>query len=253
MKFVVKISSQLTTKGIWAFVDIFSEAMKRGDNVVVVAGGAVKSGSEMIGLNNPSVLQKQAAAGIGQTKMIANWQMSAYVFGLCVAQLLYTHRDILDPNCNIEEVINEYFAWGDILTIANGNDVVIDEETRLTALVSENSGLASLLAQRIKADKLVMLGVQEGIYTADPKLDPKAKLIREVTDLSDSFIEKFSDEAAEGSFGGAKTNVDSCVKAARAGIEVVVASGIDANNLRRILNGQKIGTFFQPAQRTTTI
>lgn len=247
MKIVVKLSSQLTVKSVWPYAKIIAEAMDCGNRFVVVSGGAVKRGLKLRGLENPTVLQQQAAAGLGQIGMMGGWLKSALQGHYQVAQLQYTHRDLEDPNCNADQVIAEYFEWGDVLPIVNANDVAIDEETRLTAQVSENSALASLLARKIGADKLIMLGLREGIYTDDPETCPDACLISEVTDLSDDFVNRFSDKATEGSFGGAKTNVASCVLAARAGIPVTVASGLEPNNLRRILSGEKIGTFFRPA------
>lgn len=244
---VIKLSSQLTVRRVWPYVRIITEAMRQGDQLLVVAGGAVKRGSRMLGFGELTTLQKQAAAGIGQPKMMESWTKSGREFGMHVAQLQYTHHDILNPENNIRQVIEQYFEWG-VICIANANDVAIDEETRLTAKVSENSALARLLAETIEADTLILLGVQSGVYTVDPELDPSAQLIREVTDLSDSFLEQFSDEAAEGSFGGMKTNAANCLQAARAGIKVIVTKGVPPNNLRLILNGQEMGTVFRPAR-----
>lgn len=249
MRVVIKLSSQLVAARVWPYARIIIEAIKEGHEIIVVSGGAVKQGKQLLGLANPDTLEMQAASGIGQIGMMDDWASYARRNGFHTAQLLYTHHDLLDPACNAQDVIKCYFSWQRVLCVANGNDVAIDEETRLTAQISENSALARLLAQLINADLLVMLGLQKGVYTQDPRKNPGAQLIRGVTDLSDNFLKLFPECAPEsGSFGGMRTNVDNCLQAARSGIRVVVASGLPPRNLRRILSGEKIGTTFVPAR-----
>ena len=249
MRMVIKLSSQLVATQVWRYCRIIADAIKNGCEIVVVSGGAVKRGMETLHITNLSTLDQQAASGIGQVELMKVWSKSARKYGLYTAQIQYTHHDLLDPNSNISAVIQRYFDWGRVLPVANGNDVAIDEEARLTSKVSENSGLAQLLARRINADLLVLLGLQKGIYTTDPRIDHDAQLIREVTDLSDGFLDQFSDSTPEnGSFGGIKTNVENCLIAARAGIKVIVASGRPPQNLRRILEGKELGTVFRPAR-----
>ncbi len=250
MRIVIKVSSQLVATQVWRYCQIIADAINNGCEIVVVSGGAVKRGMGALQITNSSTLDQQAASGIGQVELMKVWSKSAKKSNLHVAQLQYTHHDLLDSASNISAVIQRYFDWGQILPIANGNDVAIDEETRLTSRVSENSALAQLLANRINADLLVILGLQKGVYTSDPRLDRHAELIREVTDLSDAFLDQFSDSTPEsGSFGGIKTNVENCLIAARAGIKVIVASGRPPSNLGRILNGEEIGTIFRPARQ----
>ena len=244
--YVVKISSQLT-RNIQPYASAIIEAMRRDDGVVAVSGGAIWRGLDLLGLSmaTATTLEMQAVAGIGQIELMKQWQ------GCCgetrVAQFLYTHHDFDDPANNIPEVINQAIGMG-MLPVANSPDTVTSQETRLTAKVSENSGVASRLSVVIEADTLAMLGTQPYIYTADPRKNHDARPIHEVIDLSDVFLEQFpKEEAQDGSFGGIRANVEACLYAARRGVKVVVASGLNLKNLPRILRGEEVvGTVFQP-------
>jgi len=243
--YVVKISSQLTWN-IPAYASPILKAMRR-NRVVVVSGGAVRRGIEAAGLTmaTATTLQMQAAAGPGQLELMKEWQ--ACCGDTKIAQFLYTHHLFDDPTNNIREVIDQALDMG-MLPVANGLDTVTNEETRLTAKVSENSGVASRLAVILEADTLVMLGNQPYIYDSSPETNPFAQPIREVIDLSDEFLEQFpKEEAQDGSFGGIRANVESCLYAARRGVKVVVTSGRNHKNLPRILRGEEVtGTVFRP-------
>lgn len=242
---VVKLSSQFDN--IMPLAKVIAGAMRCGKRIVVVAGGAVKRGLSLHGLTTitATTLQMQAAAGVGQLMMMSAWTDCLGELGIWVAQLQLTHHVLDDPTNNIAQVIEQILDWGQ-LPVANGLDTVTNEETVQTGKISENSGIASRLAVLIKAETLALLGMQPCIFTSNPVDDPAAKPIREVTDPSDAFLDQFPEENAQnGSFGGNRRNVESCLYAARRGVKVFVAQAT-RENLEQILGGDEVGTIFRP-------
>jgi len=246
MRCVIKISSQLTTR-VAEYAKIIIWAMEQGHLVVSVVGGSVREGLQVLRLSD-TPLDQQVAAGVGQIRMMQCWGRACRRSGVEAAQLLFTHDDVLVGPNNIREVIERCWELRNprVALFANANDVVLDREARLTAKVSENAMGAAILARRLEADKLFLLGLVPGVFTTDPSVDPSAELIREVTELDPAFAEQFSDESQDGSFGGMRKTVEACIFAASAGSEVYVACGRPAGNLRRLFQGEEIGTVFRP-------
>jgi len=215
--------------------------------VIVVTSGAMAAGRERLNLNHlPKDLPvKQMLSAIGQPRLMALYEQIFGLYGLTIAQVLLTRSDLADRRryLNSRNTLTALLEHG-IIPIVNENDTVATEEIR----VGDNDNLSALVANLIDADLLVLLTDQAGLYTADPEREPSAQL---VTDVIDPEIPAALWQAAGGSAsglgtGGMITKLQAADLARRSGTAVVIASGSERNVVTRLVDGEKLGTWFHP-------
>ncbi len=215
--------------------------------VIVVTSGAMAAGRERLNLRQlPKDLPvKQMLSAIGQPRLMALYEQIFGLYGLTIAQVLLTRSDLADRRryLNSRNTLTALLEHG-IIPIVNENDTVATEEIR----VGDNDSLSALVANLIDADLLVLLTDQAGLYTANPELAPTARL---VTDVIDPEIPEALWQAAGGSAsglgtGGMITKLQAADLARRSGTAVVIASGSERNILTRLVDGEKLGTWFHP-------
>jgi glutamate 5-kinase len=255
-RWVVKIGSALITadgKGLdrdslrhW--VDQMADLIERGQEVVVVSSGAVAEGMKRMGwTQRPSTLHGlQAAAAIGQMGLVQAWESCFQRRGLHTAQVLLTHDDLSDRKryLNARSTLRALVGFG-VVPVVNENDAVANEELRF----GDNDSLAALVANLIEADLLVLLTDQQGLYSADPRLQPDAELVTHAQ-AGDPALEKMAGSGF-GHFGrgGMQTKLRAARLAARSGAATVIAYGRQQNVLQRLRAGEEIGTLLTSAQR----
>lgn len=233
--FLVELARQVT------------ELQKAGHQVVVVSSGAMAAGREK--LNYPQLPKgipaKQMLASIGQLRLMALYEQVFGLYGRTIAQVLLTRADLADRRryLNARNTLEALLVHG-TLPIINENDTVATEEIR----VGDNDNLSALVANVIEADLLVLLTDQQGLFTADPRNNPEAKLV-EIIDTPEIPQEIW--EAAGGSgtklgTGGMVTKLQAADLARRSGTTVVIAQGTEPNVLSRLANGERLGTRFLP-------
>ena len=216
--------------------------------VVLVSSGAIAVGREALGYPSlPKHLPaKQMLAAVGQPRLMAIWAQYFAIYGAQVAQVLLTRADLADRRryLNARNTFEALLQQG-VIPIVNENDTVATEEIRF----GDNDNLSAQVANLIEADLLVLLTDQEGLYTADPRHDPAARLIQTVG------AEPFSAElwqAAGGAVsglgtGGMMTKLQAADLARHGGTTVVIASGAEPNVLLRLTDGgEPIGTRLAP-------
>jgi glutamate 5-kinase len=246
---VVKVGSSLVTddgRGLdhaavarWAAQ---ITALRRGGrNVVLVSSGAIAEGVKRLGwgARPKSMHQLQAAAAVGQMGLVQAYESAFAGFGLHTAQILLTHDDLADRRryLNARSTLRTLLSLS-VIPIINENDTVTTDEIRF----GDNDTLAALVANLIEADVLVLLTDQQGLYTADPRRDPAATLLRTAR-AGDPRLEGMAGGAgtAQGR-GGMLTKVLAARRAARSGASTVIASGREADVLTRLAAGEDIGT-----------
>ncbi len=219
-----------------------------GREVIVVTSGAMAAGRER--LNFPQLPKelpvKQMLAAVGQPRLMALYEQIMGFHDVPIAQVLLTRTDLADRRryLNSRNTLTALLAHG-ILPIINENDTVATEEIR----VGDNDNLSALVANLIDADLLVLLTDQAGLFTADPRADPHAQL---VTDVTEPEIPPALWQAAGGTAnglgtGGMVTKLQAADLARRSGTTVVIAAGNQPNAVLRVAAGEKIGTWFHPA------
>jgi glutamate 5-kinase len=220
---------------------------ERGREVLLVTSGAMAAGRERLGFPQlPKGLPaKQMLAAIGQPRLMALYEQVFGLYSLTIAQVLLTRADLADRRryLNSRNTLTALLDQGAI-PIINENDTVATEEIR----VGDNDNLSALVANLIDADLLLLLTDQVGLYTADPRSDPDAILINEV---SEQEIPKTLWNAAKGTeselgTGGMLTKLQAADLARRSGTTVVIAAGNMPGVLLRAAEGETVGTRFLP-------
>ncbi len=224
-------------------VALVKESLDEGVSVVVVSSGAVAAGKAQLGWSRKvlTMPEKQAAAAVGQGLLMHNYQQLFSQQHINVAQLLLTkaeveHRDRFTHMRNTVEVLLRHH----IVPIVNENDTVAVDEIRF----GDNDSLAALVALATEADLLVILSDIDGLYTANPRTDSQAKRIDRVEKITELIEHMAGGSGSAVGTGGMKTKITAAKIATQAGIDVVIAHHQEPSSLRRILQGEKLGTLF---------
>ncbi len=246
---VIKIgSAMLTDHGrtidrvqINAWAHQIATLRKAGKRVILVSSGAIAAGMQKLGwTQKPAELAKQqAAAAVGQMTLARVYEEIFVNYGIQTAQVLLTHDDAADRKryLNIKSTISALLD-NDILPIVNENDTTSFAEIKF----GDNDNLGALVANLINAGLYVILTDQNGLYTADPRSNPDAKLVRfEQADnpALDSYIG--SSKSALGS-GGMFTKIQAARKAMNSGTATVIMHGQRDNGIVELLSGDFVGT-----------
>lgn len=250
-RIVVKMGSWLVTnagqgvdpQAVMDWTRQIATMQQTGKEVVLVSSGAIAEGVVRLGLKERPVELPllQACAAVGQMGLAQAFEDGFEHFGLKTAQLLLTRSDLADREryLNARETLSELLRLG-VVPVINENDTVVTDEIK----VGDNDTLASLVANLINADVLIILTDQRGMYTADPRKDPQAKFL-DVVRAGDPALEKMAGGAASTmSKGGMITKVLAAKRAARSGTDTVVAWGREKDVLVRLSQGEHIGTEF---------
>ena len=254
-RIVVKLGTSTLTDGapqisqprLVDLVRQMASLRSQGMELFLVTSGAMAVGRAC--LNFPrlpkDIPAKQMLAAVGQPRLMALYEQLFGLYGLTVAQVLLTRTDLSERRSylNSRNTLTALILQG-VIPIINENDTVATEEIR----VGDNDNLSALVANLIEADLLVMLTDQPGLFTADPRIDPEAKLIKEIGEPE---IPEALWRAAGGAgnglgTGGMTTKLQAADLARRSGAMVVIAKGSDPDVLVKIASGMSIGTIFYP-------
>ena len=250
---VVKLGTSVLTGGTLALdrahmvelVRQCAELKKQGHSVVMVSSGAIAAGREHLGypaLPN-SMASKQLLAAVGQSQLIQVWESLFAIYGLKIGQMLLTRADLDDRErfLNARDTINALVEH-DIIPVVNENDAVATNEIK----VGDNDNLSALVGILCGADKLLLLTDQKGLFTADPRKDPNAELIKEVKTIDDTLRKIAGGSGTTLGTGGMATKLQAADIARRAGIEVIIAAGSAENVVFDSLSDNPQGTRFLP-------
>jgi glutamate 5-kinase len=246
---VVKVGSSLVTRegrgvdaeaiALWAAQ--VAQLRQAGKHVVLVSSGAIVEGMQRLGwAKRPhSMHELQAAAAVGQMGLVQAYESAFRSHGLRTAQLLLTHADLADRQryLNARSTLRTLLALG-VVPVINENDTVVTDEIKF----GDNDTLAALVTNLIEADALVILTDQDGLFEADPRRNPAARLIEEAFAGEARLEEVAGGAGSEISLGGMITKVLAAKRAARSGAHTVIASGREPDVLLRLARGERVGT-----------
>jgi glutamate 5-kinase len=250
---VVKVgSSSLTTlpggldvDRLSALVDVLGAVRAAGREVVLVSSGAIAAGLAPLGLSGRprDLATAQAAASVGQLRLVQTYADAFARHGITVGQVLLTADDLTRRSHyrNARQTVKRLLALG-VVPVVNENDTVATEEIRF----GDNDRLAALVAHVAVADALVLLSDVDGVYDGDPRSGSAAliRTVREPADL-DAVVLGTATRNGVGT-GGMATKVEAAFIAAHAGVPVVVTSTAQA---AAALAGEQVGTLFPPTGR----
>jgi glutamate 5-kinase len=251
-RIVVKLGTNVLTAGtdqlhrprMVELVRQIAEARARGVEVVLVTSGAVAAGRERLQFpqRRRDLPIKQLLAAVGQSRLMHLYEQIFDPYHIPVAQTLLTREDLRDRHryLNARNTLLACLLHG-VLPIINENDVVAVDEIRL----GDNDTLSALVANLVDADLLLILSDIDGLYSADPRRYPQAQLIREVRAIDDAIYALAGGSNIRGT-GGMQTKIHAADLATRGGAAVVIASGAAPEVIRRVLDGEPIGTRFPP-------
>ena len=255
---VVKVGSSLVTNNgegldqvaIAAWASQIAQLVKAGKQVVLVSSGAVAEGMQRLGWKKrpTAVNELQAAAAVGQMGLVQMYETCFTQHSLHTAQVLLTHDDLADRKryLNARSTLRTLLDLK-VIPIINENDTVVTDEIRF----GDNDTLASLVANLIEADALVILTDQHGLYLADPRKDPEAPFIAHAF-AGDPSLEAMAGGAGSSvGTGGMLTKILAAKRASRSGAHTIIASGREVDVLVRLAQGEHIGTHLQTKQIKT--
>ena len=219
---------------------------RRGQEVVLVSSGAVALGRRQLGLPAGALAleRKQAAAAVGQIRLAHAYKELLEAHDVTVAQVLLTLEDSEQRNryLNARATLGELLALG-VLPVINENDTVATAEIRY----GDNDRLAARVAQMVGADCLVLLSDIDGLYSADPRRDPTAAFIPQVSSINADVEAMAGGSASDMGSGGMATKIAAARIAVGAGCHMVIAAGSPRHPLRRLERAGVRCTWFLPA------
>jgi glutamate 5-kinase len=193
-----------------------------------------------------SVEELQAASAIGQGTLFGAWEAALASEGQRAGQVLLSLHDIADrgSSVTVSTALKTLLAWG-VVPVINENDTTATEEITF----GDNDLLAAQVAMLLGADLLVLLTEADGLHESDPRSNPSAPLISEVSDIAQLDGYSISQRANELGSGGMRSKVVAAEMATSAGIETIVGPGLRAGTLLSAASGEAIGTKFHAGQQ----
>lgn len=251
MKIVVKVGTstlahatgRLNIRHVEELVKVLSDLKNAGHQIILVSSGAIGMGVGKLNLpGKPSDMPtKQAAAAVGQCELMYTYDRLFLQYNHTVAQILLTGEDVehSERRENFENTMERLLELGS-LPIINENDTVATAEIK----VGDNDTLGAIVARCVKADLLVLLSDIEGLYTADPRKDPSAKLIPVVEEVTPE-IEALAGGVGSGlATGGMATKLRAAKMVAEVGCDMIITNGEHPEVLYDIAEGKAVGTRF---------
>jgi glutamate 5-kinase len=218
---------------------------RTGVDVVVVTSGAIARGMQLLGLGTrPAAIQDlQAASAVGQGRLYRTYDELLRERGIQSAQVLLTFFDMSARThyLNARRTLQKLLEWR-IVPVINENDTTTTNEVSF----GDNDFLAAQVSVLVNADVLVLLTDTEGLYSADPRTSPDARLIEAVTDPESLKALHIGHAPSPLGSGGMRSKVVAAEMASAAGIPAVIGSGLVEGVIARALAGEPAGTRFAP-------
>jgi len=251
MRIVVKVGTstlahatgRLNIRHVEELVKVLSDLKNAGHEIILVSSGAIGMGVGKLNLpGRPADMPtKQAAAAVGQCELMYTYDKLFAQYNHTVAQILLTSEDIdhEDRRHNFENTMFRLLELG-ALPIINENDTIATAEIK----VGDNDTLGGIVACSVQADLLVLLSDIEGLYTADPRKDPDAKLIPVVEEVTAEIEALAGGKGSELAVGGMATKLRAAKMVTAAGCDMIITNGEHPGYLYDIADGKSVGTRF---------
>ena len=251
---------EISLSRIYNFIEDIAYLKKQGKEPIIVTSGAVGLGAKRLGADpSESMSVKQACAAVGQSRLMSIYEDGFDKYGIITAQILLTEEDFTHRRkyLSLHDTLNTLITLGTIPVI-NQNDTVSTEDLdfyqdAFEVSFSDNDKLSALVASELDADMLVVLSDIDGLYDDNPKLNPEAKkidIVEQVTDEFQDFV-KNALSPVSGGRGGMKTKLEAMKVVTRSGGMAVIANGKTPHIIKQIFDDSEKelpGTVFLPTE-----
>ncbi|HEX5929990.1 MAG TPA: glutamate 5-kinase [Solirubrobacterales bacterium] len=251
MALVVKLGSsivaaddgELRTDVLDSVCEQVSALEQGGERVVMVTSGAIARGMRLLELPvRPRAMDElQAASAVGQGDLFRAYESRLARGGTKAAQVLLTAADLAARTnyLNARQTLRRLVEWG-VVPVINENDTTATDEITF----GDNDFLAAQVALLLDARLLVLLTNVDGLYSADPGVDPDAEPISEVTDFAQLAPLQIGDRTSAFGSGGMRSKVAAAEMASEAGIPATICNGTATGTLAAAARGEGVGTGF---------
>jgi glutamate 5-kinase len=256
-RIVIKIGSGVLTCGdnglnkplMGSIAAQVAELRASGRQVIIVSSGAVAAGRKELGIDGRprSIPQKQAAAAIGQSRLMHAYEEAVEPFGHKVAQILLTRDDLAHRGrfLNARATLDTLLSFG-VIPIINENDTVVFDEIKF----GDNDSLSALVTNLAEANLLVILTDIDGFYEANPRTNPDARLIPLVRQITREMERAAGGSGSTVGTGGMVTKLAAAKKAGQFGVPTLMLNGRNPSLLAEAFAGREVGTLFLPGKES---
>jgi glutamate 5-kinase len=242
---VAEDSGELRLSVVARICEEIAALHRSGVDVVVVTSGAIARGMHLLEmpLRPTQIEELQAASAVGQGRLYRTYDELLRELGVQTAQVLLTFFDMSARThyLNARRTLQTLMRWR-IVPVINENDTTTTDDISF----GDNDFLAAQVAVLTGARLLVLLTDTDGLYTTDPRIDPAARHVDEVTDYEALQEMQIGHAASPLGSGGMRSKVVAAEMATAAGIHAMIASGLEPGVLRRAWDGEATGTRFPP-------
>ncbi|MBE9208258.1 glutamate 5-kinase [Nostoc sp. LEGE 06077] len=246
-------TGQLALSTIATLTETLCNLRQQGNRVILVSSGAVGVGCARLGLTErpKAIALKQAVAAVGQGRLMRIYDDLFTTLQQPIAQVLLTRSDLVQRSryLNVYNTFKELLGLG-VIPVVNENDTVAVEELKF----GDNDTLSALVASLVEADWLFLLTDVDRLYSADPRSVPDAKpisLVSNIKELAQLQIQT-GGQGSQWGTGGMVTKISAARIAIAAGVRTVITQGRFPRNLEKIIQGEPLGTHFEPQPEPTS-
>ncbi|MBD1912808.1 MULTISPECIES: glutamate 5-kinase [unclassified Leptolyngbya] len=237
----------LALSTITALVEVLCQLQRLGHRVVLVSSGAVGVGCTRLGLKERprTMAMKQAVAAVGQGRLMRVYDDFFTSLNQPIAQVLITRGDLTQRSryVNAYRTFRQLLKLG-VIPIVNENDTLAVDELKF----GDNDTLSAMVAGLIGAHWLFLLTDVDRLYSADPRSNPEAQPISLVGNIKELEAQvQVGDRGSNWGTGGMITKITAARIATSAGVRTVIMEGRSPQNIEKILQGEPLGTQFEPA------
>jgi glutamate 5-kinase len=244
-------TGQLALSTIATLAETLCHLRRQGHRVILVSSGAVGVGCARLGLTErpKAIALKQAVAAVGQGRLIRIYDDLFTTLQQAIAQVLLTRSDLVQRSryLNAYNTFQELLGLG-VIPIVNENDTVAIDELKF----GDNDTLSALVASLVEADWLFLLTDVDRLYSADPRSVPDARPIALVSSIKELAQLQIGSQGSQWGTGGMVTKISAARIAIAAGVRTVITQGRFPRNIEKIIQGELIGTHFEPQPEPTS-
>ncbi|MBQ7175167.1 MAG: glutamate 5-kinase [Lachnospiraceae bacterium] len=242
-------SGRLNLRKMEKIVRALADLQGKGNDIILVTSAAISAGTAKMRLSErPSELRmKMAIAAVGQARLMHIYDTLFSEYNRTVAQILLSGDNVDDEakEKNLSNTFEALLEMG-VIPIVNENDSVSSAEIEVGhhKILGDNDTLSAIVARLTHADLLILMSDIEGLYSADPRQNPDARLLHEVHELSPAIMQMAGGAGTLRGTGGMQTKLAAARIAMDAGFDMVITNNKRVENLYDIVEGKPVGTRF---------